>query len=120
KHPPAARFNAGQKMIYWIVVIGGAAAATGGFFLLYLFYFDDIPGMQVGPMVFRGVGVFFFAPRLAALVIRAGGVDGAFEAMGSGKVDVNWAKQHHSVWFEKESVNAPADGAPDGHMAPAE
>ena len=24
-HPPAYRFNAGQKMIYWIVVLGGAA-----------------------------------------------------------------------------------------------
>ena len=24
-HPPAYRFNAGQKMIYWIVVIGGGA-----------------------------------------------------------------------------------------------
>src|SRR3954464_14226839 len=23
KHPPAERFNAGQKMIYWIVVLGG-------------------------------------------------------------------------------------------------
>ena len=22
-HPPAYRFNAGQKMIYWIVVLGG-------------------------------------------------------------------------------------------------
>ena len=24
RHPPAARFNAGQKMIYWVVVLGGA------------------------------------------------------------------------------------------------
>src|SRR5262249_58257418 len=27
KHPPAYRFNAGQKMIYWIVVIGGGRSA---------------------------------------------------------------------------------------------
>ena len=29
-HPPAYRFNAGQKMIYWIVVIGGTAVAVTG------------------------------------------------------------------------------------------
>ena len=27
-HPPAYKFNAGQKMIYWIVVIGGGAVAA--------------------------------------------------------------------------------------------
>src|SRR5215468_11349675 len=30
KHPPAYRFNAGQKMIYWIVVIGGTGVAVSG------------------------------------------------------------------------------------------
>ena len=29
EHPPAQRFNAGQKLIYWIVVLGGGAAASG-------------------------------------------------------------------------------------------
>src|SRR6516225_6691647 len=35
KHPPAYRFNAGQKMIYWIVVLGGAAVAISGYFLMF-------------------------------------------------------------------------------------
>src|SRR6195256_5452465 len=35
KHPHAYRFNAGQKMIYWIVVLGGGAVAAGGYFLLF-------------------------------------------------------------------------------------
>ena len=47
------------------------------------------------------------------------GMEGAFEAMWRGTVDVNWAKQHHSVWLEKESVKAPSDPSP-GHMAAAE
>ena len=29
-------------------------------------------------------------------------MEGAFEAMGSGDVDVNWAKEHHSLWLEQE------------------
>ena len=30
-------------------------------------------------------------------------MEGAFEAMGDGTVDVNWAKQHHSLWLEEEA-----------------
>jgi formate dehydrogenase subunit gamma len=25
-------------------------------------------------------------------------MEGAFDAMGSGEVDLNWAKEHHSLW----------------------
>src|SRR3546814_14842222 len=25
-------------------------------------------------------------------------MEGAFEAMGSGQVDLNWAKEHHALW----------------------
>ena len=40
-------------------------------------------------------------------------MEGAFEAMGTGEVDVNWAKQHHSLWLEEEIVprQGPAEQA---------
>jgi formate dehydrogenase subunit gamma len=31
-------------------------------------------------------------------------MEGAFEAMGTGEVDVNWARQHHSLWLEEEQA----------------
>ena len=37
-HPPATRFNAGQKAIYWIVVIGGGLVAATGYELMFPFY----------------------------------------------------------------------------------
>jgi formate dehydrogenase subunit gamma len=37
-------------------------------------------------------------------------MEGAFEAMGTGEVDVNWAKQHHSLWLEEESGRRPVAG----------
>ena len=39
---------------------------------------------------------------LAHVYLRTFGMEGAFSAMGSGQVDVNWAKQHHSLWAERE------------------
>jgi formate dehydrogenase subunit gamma len=37
-HPPAYRFNAGQKAIYWIVVLGGGLVAATGYQLMFPFY----------------------------------------------------------------------------------
>jgi formate dehydrogenase subunit gamma len=119
KHPPAQRFNAGQKMIYWIVVIGGASAAATGYLLMFPFYLTDIAGMQLAQMTHGVVAVLFVAVMLAHIYIGTIGMEGAFEGMWRGTVDFNWAKQHHSAWFEDESVKTQAS-APQGDMAPAE
>jgi formate dehydrogenase subunit gamma len=101
-HPPAYRFNAGQKMIYWIVVIGGTAAAVSGYMLMFPFYATDIAGMQLAQIVHGVVAVLFVAAMLAHIYIGTIGMEGAFEAMGEGTVDVNWAKQHHALWLQEQ------------------
>ena len=101
-HPPAYRFNAGQKLIYWIVVIGGGAAAVTGYLLLFPFYGTGIEGMQIAQVVHAVVSVLFIAAMLGHIYIGTIGMEGAFEAMGEGTVDVNWAKQHHRLWLEDE------------------
>jgi formate dehydrogenase subunit gamma len=115
KHPPARRFNAGQKMIYWVVVLGGGAAAVTGYLLMFPFYATDIAGMQTAQMIHAIVGVLFIAIMLAHIYIGTIGMQGAFEAMGKGEVDVNWARQHHSLWLEKEAQKGRVRGP-----APAE
>ena len=116
-HPPARRFNAGQKAIYWVVVLGGAAAAVTGYLLMFPFYATDVSGMQLAQMVHGVVGVVFIAIMLAHIYIGTIGMQGAFEAMGKGEVDVNWAQQHHSLWLEKEIQKGRVS---DGRVAPAE
>jgi formate dehydrogenase subunit gamma len=39
---------------------------------------------------------------LGHIYIGTLGMEGAFEAMGEGTVDLNWAREHHSLWLEKE------------------
>jgi formate dehydrogenase subunit gamma len=120
-HPPAYRFNAGQKMIYWIVVLGGGAAAVSGYILMFPFYGTDVAGMQWAQIVHGTVAVLFVAAMLAHIYIGTIGMEGAFEAMGTGEVDVNWAKQHHSLWLEQEQARTgPAQSRAQPHATPAE
>jgi formate dehydrogenase subunit gamma len=117
-HPPAYKFNAGQKGVYWIVVLGGGAVATSGYFLMFPFYATDIAGMQLAQIVHGTVAVLFVAAMLAHIYIGTIGMEGAFEAMAEGTVDENWAKQHHCLWLEEEKSKAPTGATP--RASPAE
>jgi formate dehydrogenase subunit gamma len=121
KHPPADRFNAGQKMIYWIVVFGGGLVAATGYLMMFPFYLTDIAGMQLAQMVHAIVSVLFVAAMLGHIYIGTIGMEGAFEAMGSGTVDLDWANQHHSLWVEQELAKGRgATPPPEAAATPAE
>ena len=44
----------------------------------------------------------------AHIYIGTIGMEGAFQAMGSGRVDAAWAEQHHSLWAAS-AEEAPAE-----------
>jgi len=122
EHPPARRFNAGQKVIYWVVVLVGGTMAASGYILMFPFYETDISQMQTAQMVHAIAGVIFVAIMLAHIYIGTIGMEGAFEAMGNGRVDVNWAREHHSLWLERQIAKGRVEEppAPEGSPAPAE
>jgi formate dehydrogenase subunit gamma len=120
KHPPARRFNAGQKVIYWVVVFGGAAAAITGYLLMFPFYGTGVAGMQAAQSIHAIVAVLFVATMLAHIYIGTIGMEGAFESMGNGTVDVNWASQHHPLWLDEEQARTGATGQRQPSAQPAE
>lgn len=103
KHAPAGRFNAGEKLVFWFALAGGAAVAVSGFLLLFPFYATDIADMQIAQVVHAVVAVLFIAMILAHIYIGTLGMEGAFEAMGTGEVDLNWAKEHHDQWLADQA-----------------
>jgi formate dehydrogenase subunit gamma len=102
KHASARRFNAGEKLVFWGALGAGAAVSVSGFLLLFPFYVTDIFGMQIAQVVHSVVAVLFVALILAHIYIGTLGMEGAFEAMWTGEVDYNWAKEHHDLWLEGE------------------
>jgi formate dehydrogenase subunit gamma len=139
-HPPAKKFNAGQKIIFWAVILLGASISASGLSLLFpfelpmfshtftivndlglanLFLGHDISEnltphqeMQYSQLWHAIVSFVLMAVILAHIYIGTIGMEGAFEAMGSGEVDLQWAKEHHSIWVEEELEKAKAATPP--------
>jgi formate dehydrogenase subunit gamma len=99
KHVSAGRFNAGEKMVFWFAIGAGAAVSVSGYVLLFPFSVTDIAGMQIAQVVHAVVAVLFVAVIIAHIYVGTLGIEGAFEAMGAGRVDINWAREHHDLWL---------------------
>ncbi len=115
QHPPAARFNGGQKMIFWSVILGGAALTFTGLMLLFPFKWTGLEGLQLSNIIHGIVGMLMIAAMLAHIYIGSVGMEGAFDAMSTGEVDLNWAREHHSIWVDQEmakKAGVPAGGKP--------
>jgi formate dehydrogenase subunit gamma len=118
-HPPARRFNAGQKIMFWLVILGGISVSLSGVALLFPFEFalfgktfeflnifglglpasvSPIEEMQLAQVWHGIMALFLVTIIIAHIYIGTVGMEGAFDAMGSGHVDANWAREHHSVW----------------------
>lgn len=129
RHPPARKFNAGQKILFWIVVIFGASISVSGLSLLFPYQLPlfaatfeylnalGIPQiLGIGPLdtqlapheemqyaqLWHAIVAFaFIAIIFAHIYIGTVGMEGGIDAMIDGKVDKNWAKQHHDLWVEE-------------------
>jgi formate dehydrogenase subunit gamma len=102
-HPPAWRFNAGQKLLYWLVVFGGIAMIVTGYMLLFPFWGGLTVGNMELALIFHAiVGMLFIALILAHIYLGTVGMEGALESMVDGTVDCNWAKEHHALWFNEQ------------------
>ena len=132
-HPPAKKFNAGQKLIFWIVILGGLSLSLSGWALLFPFTtsaFADtfavvnsvfgtslptdlspLQEQQYNALWHTIMGIFMICVIIAHIYIGSIGMEGAFDAMGSGEVDLNWAKEHHSLWVDEVQAKASETGA---------
>ena len=128
-HPPAKKFNAGQKLIFWSVILLGGSISVSGVSLLFPFElplfaktfamlnvtglpdmlgFGILPEtltpheeMQYAQLWHAIVSFVLMSIILAHIYIGSVGMEGAYDAMGTGMVEEQWAKEHHSLWVEE-------------------
>jgi formate dehydrogenase subunit gamma len=135
-HPPAKKFNAGQKLIFWAVIILGGSISVTGVSLLFPFEFNmfghtfstlnswGVPGwigmpdlpyplqpqeeMLYAQLWHAIVSLVLMSIIIAHIYLGSVGMEGAFDAMGKGEVEEQWAREHHSIWAEEVLKSEPS------------
>lgn len=138
-HPPARKFNAGQKIIFWLCVILGLSISASGLSLLFPFEMPmfaetfrhlnewgitELVGlgplpetlapheeMQFAQLWHSIVAFVFIAIILAHIYLGTIGMEGAFDAMGTGEVEEQWAREHHNLWVEEVKAREASQGS---------
>ena len=100
-NPPAKKFNAGQKLIFWSAVLGGALMVVSGVTLMFPYYWASLGTMSWAMLVHAIIGLMLIAIFIGHIYIGTVGMQGAFWAMWGGRVDRNWAKEHHEIWLNE-------------------
>lgn len=108
----SGKFNAGQKIMFWSVFVGGLLMIGSGLALMFPIGAVDVNGMQVANSLHALIAVFFIAGILAHIYIGSIGMEGAFDAMGHGDVDLAWAEHHHDLWVREERERAARAARP--------
>lgn len=120
KHPPARKFNAGQKIMFWTIIVGGSLLSFSGLHLLFPYQLGNgVTHIQFQSQIHGIVAMVMVAVIIAHIYIGTIGMEGAFDAMATGNVDLNWAKEHHSLWVE-EVKSHRGGGAVPPRAVPAE
>lgn len=105
-HPVAGRNNAGEKYLtYWMLATVGLVVCGSGLVLDFPNFGQSRETMQLASTV-HAIGsllwMFFVIGHIYLAIVQ----EGTVESMTRGYVDVNWAKQHTSDWFEQNKDKA--------------
>jgi len=118
QHVSCGRFNGGEKVWFWIVTIFGLAVGITGLILDFP-NFDQVRNtMQNANLIHGSLSVIWIAVAFGHIYIGTLGSEGSLDGMVTGEVDVNWAKQHHDLWYDEvkdvtnESSVAGAESSP--------
>ena len=77
--------------------------------------------MQTAQVVHSIIALLFIALIIGHIYIGTIGTEGAFEAMATGSVDLNWAREHHALWLQEEIAKGEVPNLPPRSSAsPAE
>lgn len=124
EHPPAGKFNFGQKTMFWAVIGFGLILTVTGLNLLFPFAIVDLQQMQWMQVIHGAASQIICMLMVAHIYIGTVGMEDAFRSMTTGYVDENWAKEHHRAWYDevksaeqRHTSPSPEDGV---RVAPAE
>jgi formate dehydrogenase subunit gamma len=108
-HPHAGRFNAGEKAWFWVISTVGIAVCITGLIMDFPNFNQSREAMQVSNIVHAALATIWIAVSFGHMYLGTVGVEGALEGMTTGRVSVEWAKQHHDLWYDELHARGGAE-----------
>jgi formate dehydrogenase subunit gamma len=101
-HIPVGKYNAGQKLVFWIFGASLVLLFVTGFVFWQPWFADyfPIPLRRVAVVVHAASAVVLILSVIAH-VYAAIWVKGSLQAMTRGTVSWHWARKHHSLWYRE-------------------
>ncbi len=119
KHPSAGRMNGGEKVWFWLICTVGLAVCVSGLVLDFPNFSQSRAVMQQAHLIHAVCALLWIAVFIGHVYIGTIGTEGALEGMTTGEVDVEWAKQHHDVWYT-EQIDAKEDNSLSSKVSASE
>ena len=108
---PAGKFNAGQKMWYWIATLGGMLMIITGAVMFFLDFdismvksmtgLSQIDLLRVAAIVHNVVGFLVVALFITHIYMSMFAIKGAVQSMLNGHMEEEEVKILHSSWYKK-------------------
>ena len=106
-HPSSGRLNSGEKLWFWFIATFGVACVVTGVILAFpVEWAQTRSTMQLSSVIHGVCALLWIAFWMGHAYIGTIGSEGSLEAMTTGYVDVNWARQHHDRWYEEVADTA--------------
>jgi formate dehydrogenase subunit gamma len=117
---PSGRFNGLEKAWFWggLTILGVIMAATG--LILDFPNWNQVrESMQTAHVIHLIAAVLFICASFGHIYIGTIGMEGAYRAMRDGYVDEEWAKEHHSIWYDEVRQGKRPERITGGQAQPA-
>lgn len=102
--PEAGRYNAGQKLLFWIMLLAMVLLLISGIIIWQPYFAPAFPITLVRLAVLtHAVSAFVLILGIIVHVYAALWVKGSIRAMTRGYVSKAWARKHHAAWYRELS-----------------
>jgi len=120
-HVSAGRFNAGEKIWFWIAVLGGTVLCVTGLILDFAVLGQGREVMGLSHVLHGIVALVVITVSFGHIYLGTAGVEGTIGSMTTGYVDEAWAASHHDRWYAEVKAVAEDDDEtePAGVASPA-